>query len=78
MNIFLDWIVRVYIQVLNLYPDRFKESILGSNSYWLNHGGMHLSGASRMLVMAGKIALVMLVPAWLELLRRPVGRLRTT
>lgn len=53
-------------------------SVLGSNSYWLNHDGMHLSGASRMLVMAGKIALIMLVPAWLELLRRSVGRLRTT
>ena len=25
MNIFLNWIVRVYIQVLNLYPDRFKD-----------------------------------------------------
>lgn len=53
-------------------------SVLGSNSYWLNHDGMHLSGASRMLVMAGKIALIMLVPAWLELLRRTVGPLRTT
>lgn len=53
-------------------------SVLGSNSYWLNQDGMHLSGASRMLVMAGKIALIMLVPAWLELLRRTVGPLRTT
>lgn len=53
-------------------------SVLGSNSYWLDHNGMHLSGASRMLVMAGKIALIMLVPAWLELLRRSVSRLRTT
>lgn len=53
-------------------------SVLGSNSYWLNHNGMHLSGASRMLILAGKIALIMLVPAWLELLRRSISRLRTT
>jgi hypothetical protein len=53
-------------------------SVLGSNSYWLDHNGMHLSGASRMLILAGKIALIMLVPAWLELLRRSVSRLRTT
>ena len=38
-------------------------SVLGSNSYWLNHDGMYLSGASRMLFLAGKIALIMLVPA---------------
>ena len=25
MNIFLNWIVRAYIQVLNLYPRRFKD-----------------------------------------------------
>jgi hypothetical protein len=53
-------------------------SVWGSNSYWLNHNGMYLSGASRMLFLAGKIALIMLVPAWLELLRRSVNRLRTT
>jgi hypothetical protein len=53
-------------------------SVLGSNSYWLDHNGMYLSGASRMLVMAGKIALIMLVPAWLELLRGSIRRLRTT
>jgi hypothetical protein len=53
-------------------------SVLGSNSYWLNHNGMYLSGASRMLILAGKIALIMLVPAWLELLRRSIRRLRTT
>jgi hypothetical protein len=52
-------------------------SVLGSNSYWLDHNGMHLSDASRMLIVAGKIALIMLVPAWLELLRRSVRRLRT-
>ena len=53
-------------------------SVLGSNSYWLNHNGMYLSGASRMLMLAGKIALIMLLPAWLELLRGSIRRLRTT
>jgi hypothetical protein len=53
-------------------------SVLGSNSYWLNHGGMFLSAASRMLLTAGKIAIIMLVPAWLELLRGSIRRLRTT
>jgi len=53
-------------------------AVLGSNSYWLAHNGMYLSGARSMLTLAGKIALIMLVPAWLELLRYSVGRLRTT
>jgi hypothetical protein len=53
-------------------------SVLGSNSYWLHHNGIYLSGASRLLLTAGKIAIIMLVPAWLELLRRSVRRLRTT
>ncbi|MFT3893015.1 MAG: hypothetical protein QM730_15405 [Anaerolineales bacterium] len=51
-------------------------AVLGSNSYWLSHDGMYLSGAREMLLLAGKIALVMLIPAWLELIRRSAGRLR--
>ena len=52
-------------------------AVLGSNSYWLAHNGMHLSGARKMLALAGKISLIMLLPAWLELLRRAAGRLPT-
>jgi hypothetical protein len=50
---------------------------LGSNSYWLGHNGTTLPGARSMLIMTGKIALIMLVPAWLELLRWLVRQLRT-
>lgn len=48
---------------------------LGSNSYWLAHQGTFTTNAE-MFVQAGKIALVMLLPAWLELLRRSAGRSR--
>ena len=51
-------------------------AVLGSNSYWLAHNGMHPSGARRMLTLAGQASVIMLLPAWLELLRRLVGRLR--
>jgi hypothetical protein len=53
-------------------------SVWGSNSYWLHHNGMNLSGASRMLIAAGKIAIIMLLPAWLELLRQFAIPLRRT
>ncbi len=48
---------------------------LGSNSYWLAHHGTFSTNAE-MFVQAGKVALVMLLPAWLELFRRSLGRLR--
>jgi len=51
---------------------------LGTNSYWSEHGDTSLEGVWRTLGMARTIALIMLVPAWLELLRRSMGRLRTT
>jgi hypothetical protein len=51
---------------------------LGTNSYWSERGGTSLEGVWRTLGMARTIALIMLVPAWLELLRRSVGRLRAT
>ena len=47
---------------------------LGTNSYWLEHGGTSLENARR---SAATIALIMLLPAWLELFRRSVGRVRT-
>jgi hypothetical protein len=48
---------------------------LGSNSYWLAHQGTFTTNAE-MFVQAGTIALIMLIPAWLELIRHWVGRLR--
>ena len=48
---------------------------LGSNSYWLAHDGTFTTNAE-MFVQAGKIALIMLLPAWLELLRRSLGQMR--
>jgi len=51
---------------------------LGTSSYWLEYAGTSLQGAGRTLEIAITIALIMLIPAWLELLRRSVGRLRTT
>ncbi len=52
-------------------------AVLGSNSYWLAHRGTSLSGAREMLALAGKISVIMLLPSWLELIRRLVGHLRT-
>jgi hypothetical protein len=51
-------------------------AVLGTNSFWLEHNGIHPSGARNMLILAGKVALVMLLPTWLELIRRSIGRLR--
>jgi hypothetical protein len=68
---------RVLVLTIGVFAIVFL-AVLGSNSYWLNHNGMHLSGARSMLILTGKIALIMLVPAWLELMRRSVSRLRTT
>lgn len=53
-----------------IYP-----AALGSNSYWLAHQGTFTTNVE-IFVQAGKIALVILIPAWLELLRRSLGRLR--
>jgi len=53
-----------------IYP-----AALGSNSYWLAHHGTFTTNAE-ISVQAGKAALIMLLPAWLELLRRSVGRVR--
>jgi hypothetical protein len=49
---------------------------LGSASYWLAHNGAAEDFARRSLNQAGMTALVVLLPAWLELLRRSMGRLR--
>jgi hypothetical protein len=49
---------------------------LGINSYWLAHNGMSAAGARRTLNLAGIIALIMLLPAWLELLRGSARRVR--
>jgi hypothetical protein len=48
---------------------------LGTASYWLAHNGTSPSGARQTMMLAGIIALVMLLPAWLELLRRSARRL---
>jgi hypothetical protein len=48
---------------------------LGTTSYWLAHNGTSASGARQTMMMAGIIALVMLLPAWLELLRRSTRKL---
>lgn len=53
-----------------IYP-----AALGSNSYWLAHHGTFTTNAE-MFVQAGKISLVILIPAWLELFRHSLGRLR--
>ena len=68
---------RVLVLTIGVLAILFS-AVLGSNSYWLAHNGMHLSGARETLALAGKISVIMLLPAWLELLRRVVGRLRTT
>ena len=54
-------------------------SAWGSASYWLPRDGMYsFSSAQDMLTQAVIVIIVMLLPAWLELLRRSVARLRTT
>jgi len=50
----------------------------GSTSYWLPRNGMYSSGAQTMWSQALIVTIVMLLPAWLELIRRFVGRLRMT
>jgi hypothetical protein len=52
-------------------------AVLGTNFYWQGQDGISLSGARSALLFAGKVSLVMLLPAWLELLRRSMARLRT-
>ncbi|MGZ9235259.1 MAG: hypothetical protein ACXW4E_07015 [Anaerolineales bacterium] len=51
---------------------------IGSTSYWLDHSGTSLANAMGVPGRAMVIILIMLLPAWLELLRRSVSRLRTT
>jgi len=51
----------------------------GSTSYWLPRNGMYsFSSAQDMLTKAVIVTIGILLPAWLELIRRFVGRLRTT
>jgi len=52
-------------------------SVIGTTSYWLPRNGIFLSGVRIMWTRAITITLIMLLPAWLELIRRFVGRLRT-
>lgn len=51
---------------------------VGSTAYWLEHGGTSLANAWRLTGRAIVIILIMLLPAWLELLRWSVSRLRAT
>ena len=53
-------------------------AVWGSTSYWLEHNGIPPSGVRSMWMQAVAITLIMLIPAWLELARRFVERLRTT
>ncbi len=52
-------------------------STIGMISYWLPRNGMYLSGARTTVIRAITVIVIMLLPAWLELIRRFVGRLRT-
>ena len=65
---------RVLILTLGVVVIVFSAE-LGSNSYWLAHHGTFTTNAE-ILVEAVKIATIVLIPAWLELLRRSVGRVR--
>jgi hypothetical protein len=53
-------------------------SAVGSTSYWLENSGTTLANAMRVPGRVIVVILIMLLPAWLELLRRSVGRLRST
>ena len=50
---------------------------IGMISYWLPRNGIFLSGVRTTWIRAITITIIMLLPAWLELARRFVGRLRT-
>jgi hypothetical protein len=52
-------------------------AVWGSTAYWLEHDGIYPSGVRIMWTRAITIILIILIPAWLELLRRYAGRLRT-
>jgi hypothetical protein len=52
-------------------------SVIGTISYWLPRNGMYPLGARITVIRAVTITIIMLLPAWLELFRRFVGRLRT-
>jgi hypothetical protein len=49
---------------------------LTSNFYWQEHNGISPTGARSRLLSAGIISLIVLLPAWLELIRRWLGRNR--
>jgi len=49
----------------------------GPTSYWLGHGGTSVPNAWRLAGRAVIMVLIMLLPAWLELLRRSARRPRT-
>lgn len=51
-------------------------TVWGSTSYWIEHNGINPSGVRSMWTTAATITIIMLIPAWLELLRRSVARLR--
>jgi hypothetical protein len=50
---------------------------VGSTSYWLEHSGTSLTNAWQLPGPVKWIIFIMLFPAWLELLRRSLIRLRT-
>ena len=52
-------------------------AVWGSTSYWIEHDGIYPSGVRTMWTRAITVTLIILIPAWLELLRRFIGRLRT-
>ena len=52
-------------------------AVWGSTSYWIEHNGIYPSGIRTMWKQAITVTLIMLIPAWLELIRRLMGRLRS-
>ena len=52
-------------------------AVWGTTSYWLEHNGIYPSGVRTMWTRATSIIFIILIPAWLEFLRRYAGRLRT-
>jgi len=51
-------------------------AVIGTISYWLPRNGIYPSGVRIMWTRAITATIVMLIPAWLELLRRSITRLR--
>jgi len=67
---------RVLILTIGI-PAILFPAVIGTISYWLPRNGIYPSGVRTMWIRAITITIIMLIPAWLELARRFIGRLRT-